>query len=126
MIMGVIEITALMKTIRKLREQKGWTQKDLAQQSGVEYSMMNRYENGNAYPTFKTLQKIATALGCTVSQIVGLEEGGISSEELFVCAQPLIELLQNKGNPMMVVHVTDEGADLYVAQCGTGKRPRED
>ncbi len=50
----------------------------------------------------------------------------ISIKELQEAAKPLIELLRVKGHPMMVVHVTDEGADLFEALCGTEKRPCED
>lgn len=114
----------LCQAIRKLREQKGYSQKKLAEISGVEPSMLNKYENGKKIPNHRTVQKIASALGCEVGQLyIGMTDK-ILPEELLMCAKPLIELLQKKGNPMMAVQVTGDGADLYVAQCGTGKHPR--
>ena len=42
----------------------------------------------------------------------------ISPEELFQATKPLMDLLARKGNPMMIVQVTDKRVDLYEAVCG--------
>lgn len=56
-------------TIRKLRENKGWTQKKLAEESGVHEVQIRRYENNQAIPRDTQLSKIASALGCQVAEI---------------------------------------------------------
>lgn len=114
-----MNVQFFMKKIKELRRQKGYTQKKLSELSGVEYSMLNKYENGIKIPSFITLQKIAKALDCDVRKFYGESIEHIRNEELLDCAQPLIKLLRSKGNPMMVVHVTEEGVDLYEAVCGT-------
>lgn len=114
-----------MVDLKIMRIKKGFTQAKLAEVSGVEHALINKYENGKTSPTLKTLRKIAQALDCDVRQLMGEETEKIFSDELLAFAQPLIRLLQEKGHPMMIVVVTAEGADLYEAQCGTEKHPRD-
>lgn len=49
--------------IRKLREDKHWTQKTLSEKSGVHEVQIRRYENNQAIPRDAQLSKIANALG---------------------------------------------------------------
>lgn len=57
-----------LKTIRKKRR---ISQKSLAQSSGVSYSMVSKLESGEQKnPSLDTLDKIATALNVTVSQLM--------------------------------------------------------
>jgi transcriptional regulator with XRE-family HTH domain len=65
-----------MDKVRKMREQKRWTQEQLAVHSGVPQSTISRIENSNTkkgVPIF-TLRKIANALGCTVADLLEEEE----------------------------------------------------
>lgn len=45
--------------IRKLREQKGWSQMDVAHQLDVSQSAYNKWEAGQSKPTIENLQKLA-------------------------------------------------------------------
>lgn len=49
--------------IRKLREDKHWTQKKLSEKSGVHEVQIRRYENNQSLPRDAQLSKIASALG---------------------------------------------------------------
>lgn len=49
--------------IRKLREDKHWTQKTLSEKSGVHEVQIRRYENNQSLPRDAQLSKIASALG---------------------------------------------------------------
>lgn len=51
--------------IRELRENKGWTQKQLAAESHIHEVQIRRYENNQALPREAQLKKLATALGVT-------------------------------------------------------------
>ena len=49
----------------------------------------------------------------------------ITIEELQSVAEPLIRLLREKGDPMMLVCVTSDRVDLYRAECGERVEPKE-
>lgn len=42
-----------------LRKEKGWSQGDLAKQSGVSREMIGKYERGEAVPSIEAAKKIA-------------------------------------------------------------------
>lgn len=56
--------------IKKLREQKGLSQKELAGLIGVNPAQYGRVENSKVEPTLKTLLKIASALEVSLDDIV--------------------------------------------------------
>ena len=56
-------------TIRKMRDDKGWTQIHLARKSGLQQSHISRLEAGEHSPSWKTLEKIARALGVEVGDL---------------------------------------------------------
>ena len=46
-----------------LMEEKGWNQNDLAENSGVSITQINRLINGVGYPSLRTLERVAKAFG---------------------------------------------------------------
>ncbi len=44
-------------------EEKGWNQNDLAENSGVSITQINRLINGVGYPSLRTLERVAKAFG---------------------------------------------------------------
>lgn len=59
--------------IKKIRKNKGLTQKDLAIRLNVSEAMVSQYESKNSNLRLKTIQKIAFALGVEIEDIIGLE-----------------------------------------------------
>jgi ribosome-binding protein aMBF1 (putative translation factor) len=53
----------LVRRLAEARRRRGWTQKKLAQKTGINQSEISILESGQANPTYKTLQTIAAALG---------------------------------------------------------------
>jgi len=49
-------------TVRGLREAKGWSQTQLARESGMTQSAVARFEAGGTTPTLPALQRLARAL----------------------------------------------------------------
>ena len=45
--------------IKKLMKEKDWNQNDLAENSGVSITQINRLINGVGYPSLRTLEKVA-------------------------------------------------------------------
>ena len=54
--------------LRELREAKGWSQKELAERSGVSQQGLAHWEHGDREPGFAAVQSICKALGvrCTI------------------------------------------------------------
>lgn len=61
------------KCIRKFRKDKHLTQVQLSQLSGIKQATISAIENGRNQPTTPTLEMIAKALNCTLSEIMGEE-----------------------------------------------------
>lgn len=57
------------ENIRRIRKSKEMTQKDLAAKLETTPQNLAQYENGKRNPKPETLQKIADALGTTVSEL---------------------------------------------------------
>jgi ribosome-binding protein aMBF1 (putative translation factor) len=53
----------LGKTVREMREQRGWTQGQLAAAAGMTQSAVARFEAGRTVPTIPVLDRVAQALG---------------------------------------------------------------
>lgn len=60
---------SIPENIKKIRKEKGLTQKELGKLCGMADSAIRRYESGRANPKIKTLIKLAEALNCEVSDI---------------------------------------------------------
>lgn len=61
----------LKDRIRQLREEKGLTQKELANEISVSQTAINYWENGKREPDFKTVKKIAEFFDTSPSYLMG-------------------------------------------------------
>ena len=59
----------LLETITKYRISKGWSEYELAENSGLPQSTISSWYRKNLYPTIPSLIKICDAYGITLSQI---------------------------------------------------------
>lgn len=53
----------------KIRAEKGYSDRRLAEKSGISKSEINNIENGKRSPTLDTLKKLADALGCRIEDL---------------------------------------------------------
>jgi len=53
------------------REKKGWSQKYIAENTGIPSSNISRYETGERKPDIETLLAMADFLGCSVDYLLG-------------------------------------------------------
>jgi transcriptional regulator with XRE-family HTH domain len=56
----------LGRTVRELREQRGWSQSELARAAGMTQSAVARFEGGGTVPTLPVLERLASALDVTL------------------------------------------------------------
>jgi len=60
----------LGRTVRDLRERRGWTQTELARAAGMTQSAVARFEAGGTVPTLPVLDRIARALDAELTVTV--------------------------------------------------------
>ncbi len=60
----------LARRFSEARRKRGWTQKRLAEKTGVDQSEISNIESGQANPTYKTLQTVASALGGKIELVL--------------------------------------------------------
>lgn len=68
--MGINEFIQIGSRIKKLRIEKGLSQKEMAKICGMPYSTYSNYENNNREPGTDQLYKIASVLGISVSELI--------------------------------------------------------
>ena len=59
----------ILATITKYREERGWTEYQLAEHSGLPQSTISSWYRKNLIPTIPSLEKICSAFGITLSQL---------------------------------------------------------
>lgn len=55
---------AVVRQLIALREQRGWSQRELADRAGMKQPQLARLETGQVEPKLDTLQRLAKAMGC--------------------------------------------------------------
>lgn len=60
----------LAQGVKELRKRKGFSQKELAENSGLSLRTIQRIENEETEPTGETLKRIATILDITVNELI--------------------------------------------------------
>lgn len=59
----------ILATITKYREERDWTEYQLAEHSGLPQSTISSWYRKNMIPTIPSLEKICNAFGITLSQL---------------------------------------------------------
>ncbi len=62
-----------LETLRRYRKERGWTQEQLAERSGIPRPNISKYETGERDPRAETASKLARALGVTVDELLDPE-----------------------------------------------------
>lgn len=57
-------------SIKKMRQKRGLTQKQLADRLGVKQSNISRWESGAFKPNAATLKKMAAVLNCRIDDLI--------------------------------------------------------
>ena len=57
---------AIIQAMIDARKSKGITQKELSERTGIAQGDISKLENGNANPSIKTVQRLASAMGMSL------------------------------------------------------------
>jgi len=79
------------KSLRKIREEKNISQKELSFSMGIKPTQYSRIETGNAVPSLNTLLKVAEALEVTTDEII---YGVKKEQEVVIQDQELAQKLE--------------------------------
>ena len=66
----MIKRGGIMINIKKIREEKGILQTELAEKLNINQSAVAAWETGKAFPRTERLREIASILGCTVDELL--------------------------------------------------------
>lgn len=61
---------ALARALRRLRQDTGSTQEDVAYSAGITVAALARIERGTSNPRWTTVRRIAKALGVSLAELV--------------------------------------------------------
>lgn len=67
---GVDVRLRLARNLRRLREQKGWSQEKFAFEAEIHRTYVSDIERGARNPTIVVVEKLAAPLGVTASQLL--------------------------------------------------------
>lgn len=62
------------ENLKRLMREHGYSQKNLAEDTGLSESTISRYMNGLAIPKATALINLATALECTLYELIDFDE----------------------------------------------------
>ena len=98
-------------SIKRLREQQGWIQKQVAMELGIGYSNYNKMENGAREPSVAELQKLANLYNITVDELLNPQD--TTPKEVFIAdktANEQMKLIQelDEEDKQTVFHIVDK------------------
>jgi transcriptional regulator with XRE-family HTH domain len=64
----------LGRAVRRLREERGLTQEELASRAGTTFGTVSRVESAKSAPAWWTVRKIAEALGVSIAELATAAE----------------------------------------------------
>lgn len=106
--------------LRELRQAKGLTQAELAQQAHVALSHLSKLERGEAAPGLDLLDRLAQALGATVTGLLPTTAVSADTEARRERVKKLFEGLVSEAGPDTLSVL--EGVLMRLAESASSKR----
>lgn len=72
----------IANNLKAIRTDRGMTQSQLSEASGIDVMLISRIERGKGQPSLESLKKLAIALGCSTDALVFDKEERELSEDL--------------------------------------------
>ena len=90
--------------IYQAREQKGWTQQELADKAGLSRRAIIKYEYNSARPRHDTLNRLASVLGVTTDYLI---HDDLTDPTAKLETSPYVEMIQEKYGTRYAHEVAD-------------------
>lgn len=106
------------QNIKRIRQEKGLTQKRLGELCGINEANIRKYELGGANPKLETIQKIAEALKVPLGDLISPEILGITNDmfELFAGSNSLEFDVKTSAINALVSELNEKGKDKAIEQ----------
>lgn len=124
---------AIGARIKRLRQERGWTQRELAERSGIDPATMNQIETGVRAPDVVTIDSLADSLGVPPSALLDSaapaerSSGPHGTLETPDLQAPQIQLAIERGLENLLAGFIAALGDVYAAHLrGEGRRPPTD
>lgn len=88
----------IAECIRITRQQKGMSQAELAERSGVNNKSLSRYELGTSIPPANALKDLANALGVSADYLLGNDVVNIKDKDLLSQFEVIQEMTGDSKN----------------------------
>lgn len=126
----MVDLSAhLSRNVRRLREARGWSQRELSERSGVPRATLTRLESGSPNPAFLVVAKVAAALDVALDELTAVPGTGerlVHATELPIRHKRGVALRQVLPDPLPGVvlerMVLPPGSRLTGAPHGAGSR----
>lgn len=70
--------TLIGQRLREARKRRGLTQVEMARRTGIHQPNIARLEAGRHTPALETLERLATAIGCPLAELLGAEDSRVA------------------------------------------------
>ena len=84
----------IAENLKKIREQRGYQQKQVALEIGIGTTNYNRIENGQREASIEVLDKLANFYGITIDDIVHFEDKKLPPKEIVIQDKAMVEQVQ--------------------------------
>lgn len=91
------ELTTLGRRVAYLRERKGWTQKKLAEETGLSVTFISEIENDKRNVGTESLLQLADSLGTSIDYLVRGEDRSQKVREPLVLPPELADAAEEQG-----------------------------
>lgn len=68
--------------LKRLRQEKNWSQEKLAEEIGVKRLAVSKYESGQSKPSAETLQKISEVFGVSIDYLLAEDSKKLTEKEI--------------------------------------------
>lgn len=121
---------SLGENIRRLRREKGWTQSDLSERTGIKINHLSRLEQDEGDPKASTINKLIEAFGCTPTRLLAepysTEEGTRTDARLEMLWERVDNLpAEAKDDLINVLHRFCMGWEIELAVAQAPRIQRE-
>ena len=102
------------ENLRKIRKERGLSQKELAERIGVPYQTITKYENTNVSPNITNIISIAKILKVSIDELVGYHAKPINLIKYWQnILDPCFTLIFDEDNDKILINENITGQTIY-------------
>lgn len=111
----------ISENIKRIRKERGITQKKLGELCGIAEPNIRKYENGKQIPRVETIEKIASALRVTPFDLMGFDywdQKNPNAEREYSAHEGILKYLESLGYKVDDSGITNQGGNYILTKDG--------